>query len=76
MTGDHVELRHDAHRALSHREVDVGAAQAKIGQLAVAHAMELVLGGAQLEVSLTAAMGAPDQRNSQIPASIMKTARA
>ena len=39
---------------LAHREVDVGAAQAEVGQLPVAHAEELGLGGAQLEVGFDA----------------------
>src|SRR5471032_1904469 len=47
------ELRRDTlGRCLADGVVDVGTAQAEVGQFAVAHAEQLGLGGAQLEVGL------------------------
>lgn len=77
MARDDVELRHDAlRRRLTHRERNVGAAQAEVGKLAIAHAMELGLGGAQPEVRLHGSDGAPDQAAQPHVPSIMKIARA
>src|SRR5260370_18873166 len=46
------DLRRHAVRDLADRKRDVAAAQANIGQFAVAHAEELGLGGAQFEIRL------------------------
>src|SRR6185437_9020026 len=61
IAGEGVNLRHDAHDALTHRERNVGAAQAEVRQLAIGHAMELVFGRAPLEVGPDGGDGTLDQ---------------
>src|SRR3569833_2523723 len=56
-----VHLRHAAHGGLTHREGNVGAGQAEIRQLALAHAIELRFGRAHLEVGPLGGVGTLDQ---------------